>query len=46
MKVKSISTRFGWFSVGGSWTIFGIGLRVDRYGISGDFLFFWFSWER
>lgn len=45
-KSKSFNTKFGSFIFGYNFKSFGIGLRLDTWGVSADFLFFWFCWER
>lgn len=48
MKRKSISfnTKFGSFIFGYSFKSFGIGVRIDTWGVSADFAWLWFGYER
>lgn len=45
-KTASISTPIGFFIVGFSLKSFGMGIRIDSYGITVDAFPFWFGWER
>lgn len=46
-KSKSFTTnKFGSFIFGYNTKSFGLGVRFDSWGMSADFLIFWFGWER
>lgn len=45
-KVKVIYTPIGCFVVGFNIKAFGLGIRIDSYGITLDVACFWFGWER
>jgi hypothetical protein len=40
------TTKFGSFIFGYNFKGFGIGIRFDSWGMSLDFGFLWFGWER
>lgn len=46
MKTKTLNTTVGSFYFGYTAKSFGLGFRIDTYGINADFLCFWFGYER